>query len=70
MLSVPVVGLLLCCLPMECGGDERKQEGDETGGHSQSWSLERALLAILISKSPASLQLGSLYIFFGGERSK
>lgn len=70
MLSVPVVGLPLCCLPMECGGDERKQEGDETGGHSQSWSLERALLAILVSESPASLQLGSLYIFFGGERSK
>lgn len=48
---------------MECGGDERKQEGDETGGHSQPWSLEGALLAIPVSKSPASLQLGSFYIF-------
>lgn len=33
-------------------------------GHSQPWSLEGALLAIPVSKSPASLQLGSFYIFF------
>lgn len=48
---------------MECGGDERKQEGDETGVYSQSWSLEMARSAILVSKSPASLQVGSFYIF-------
>lgn len=60
---MPVMGLPLCCLPMECGGDQRKQEGNETGEHSQPWSLERALLAILVSKSPASLQLGSSCIF-------
>lgn len=62
-LSVHVMGLPLSCLPMECGGDERKQEGDETEGNSQPCSLERALLAIPVSKSPASLQRGSLYIF-------
>lgn len=48
---------------MECGGDERKQEGDEAGAHSQSWSLEMARSAIPLSKSPASLWVGSLYIF-------
>ena len=48
---------------MECGGDERKQEGEETGMHSQSWSLEMVPFAISVSKSPASLQVGSLYIF-------
>lgn len=32
-------------------------------GHSQPWSLEGALLAVPVSKSPASLQLGSFYIF-------
>lgn len=48
---------------MECGGDERKQEGDETGVHRQSWSLEMALSAIPVSKSPASLQVGNLCIF-------
>lgn len=53
---------------MECGGDERKQEGDETGVHSQSRSLEMALSAILVSKSPASLQVGSLYTFMVEER--
>jgi len=48
---------------MECGGDERKQEGDETGEHSQPWSLEMSLFAIPVSKSPVSLQVGSLCIF-------
>lgn len=48
---------------MECGGDERKQEGDETGVHRKFWSLEMALFAIPVSKSPVSLQIGSLCIF-------
>lgn len=53
----------LSYLPMECGGDEGKQEGDETGVHSQSWSLEMSLFAISVSNSPASLQVCSLCIF-------
>lgn len=48
---------------MECGGDERKQKRDETGVHSQSWSLEMAHSAIPVSKSPANFPVGSLRIF-------
>lgn len=40
-----------------------KTGGRWNRGHSQPWSLERALLAISVSKSPASLQLCGFYIF-------